>query len=121
MNNDKIVLGSLISGLGFGNCSTTLGHALSYVFSNEGYSHGHALAFTTLAAHKFNSSIFTHRFEKITKKLNFDPISLKLEFNLAAKQIFADKKHLDNNPVNVSHSDIVNLLENICQSNMSNQ
>jgi len=33
MNNEKIVLGSLVSGLGFGNCSTTLGHALSYVFS----------------------------------------------------------------------------------------
>ena len=31
--NEKIVLGSLISGLGFGNCSTTLGHALSYVYS----------------------------------------------------------------------------------------
>ena len=47
MDKEKIVMGSLISGLGFGNCSTTLGHALSYVFSNEGYSHGHALAFTT--------------------------------------------------------------------------
>ena len=44
---ELLPLGSLISGLGFGNCSTTLGHALSYVFSNEGYSHGHALAFTT--------------------------------------------------------------------------
>ena len=63
LNNDhkKIVLGSLYSGLGFGNCSTTLGHALSYVFSNEGYSHGHALAFTTSCAHKFNGSIFYKR------------------------------------------------------------
>ena len=26
--------GSMLSGMGFGNCSTTLGHALSYVFSN---------------------------------------------------------------------------------------
>ena len=33
MDKEKIVLGSLISGLGFGNASTTLGHALSYVFS----------------------------------------------------------------------------------------
>ena len=37
--------GSMLSGIGFGNCSTTLGHALSYVFSNEGvlmYSSPHA-------------------------------------------------------------------------------
>ena len=118
---ENLPMGSLITGLGFGNSSTTLGQALSYVFSNEGYSHGHALAFTTLAAHKFNSSIFTNRFEKITKKLKFDSISLKLKFDLAAKQILIDKKHLDNNPVNVSHDDIVNLLENICQNNISNQ
>ena len=48
MDHEKIVKGALVSGLGFGNCSTTLGHALSYVFSNEGYSHGHALSHTTL-------------------------------------------------------------------------
>ena len=58
MDKEKIVIGSLISGLGFGNCSTTLGHALSYVFSNEGYSHGHALAFTTTVSHEFNNSQF---------------------------------------------------------------
>lgn len=55
---DKIVMGSLIDGLGFGNASTTLGHALSYVYSNEGISHGHALAFTTTYAHEFNESKF---------------------------------------------------------------
>ena len=53
---DELPYGSLLTGLGFGNSSTTLGHALSYVFSNEGYSHGHALAFTTTIAHKFNKS-----------------------------------------------------------------
>ena len=39
-NYDKLVIGSLIDGLGFGNASTTLGHALSYVYSNEGIAHG---------------------------------------------------------------------------------
>ncbi|SVC53647.1 uncharacterized protein METZ01_LOCUS306501, partial [marine metagenome] len=77
MDKEKIVMGSLISGLGFGNCSTTLGHALSYVFSNEGISHGHALAFTTTMAHKFNRSQFYERFLKIVKKLNFQKIYLK--------------------------------------------
>ena len=44
--NDKPEMypyGSMLSGIGFGNCSTTLGHALSYVFSNEGVPHGYSL------------------------------------------------------------------------------
>ena len=76
---EKLALGSLITGLGFGNSSTTLGHALSYVYSNEGIMHGHALSFTTLVAHKFNNSIFYKRFESIVKKLNFKKISLNLD------------------------------------------
>ena len=95
MDKEKIVLGSLISGLGFGNCSTTLGHALSYVYSNEGYSHGHALAFTTLIAHKFNDSIFYKRFENIVKKLKFKKISLNLDLYQASEIILKDRKHLD--------------------------
>ena len=57
-NYEKLALGSLITGLGFGNSSTTLGHALSYVYSNEGIMHGHALAHTTSVAHGFNNSKF---------------------------------------------------------------
>ena len=113
MNKEKIVMGSLISGLGFGNCSTTLGHALSYVFSNEGYSHGHALAFTTSSAHKFNDSQFYNRFLKIVKKLNFQNIHLKQSVDKAADLILTDRKHLDNNPRKVSKNDIKFLLEEI--------
>jgi len=36
--------GSKITGMGFGNCSTTMGHALSFVFSNEGVAHGYSLS-----------------------------------------------------------------------------
>ena len=110
---EKIVLGSLLSGLGFGNCSTTLGHALSYVFSNEGFSHGHALAFTTTVAHKFNNSKFYLRFLDIVKKLDFKPIKLKTNFHDAADLILSDKKHIDNNPKLISHKDIISLLEKI--------
>mgnify|MGYP000395017426 FL=1 len=113
MDKEKIVLGSLISGLGFGNCSTTLGHALSYVFSNEGYSHGHALSFTTLYAHKFNNSKFYHRFANLVKKLNFSKINLKQNYAEAADLILTDRKHLDNNPKQVSRQDIISLLEKI--------
>ena len=113
MNKEKIVLGSLISGLGFGNCSTTLGHALSYVFSNEGYSHGHALAYTTSIAHEFNNSKFNLRFKKLVKKLNFSKIKLEQNFSNAAEIISNDKKHLDNNPKTVSKDDIIMLLKKI--------
>ena len=117
MDKEKIVLGSLISGLGFGNCSTTLGHALSYVFSNEGYSHGHALSFTTLYAHQFNNSKFYHRFSNLVKKLNFSKINLKQNYDEAADLILTDRKHLDNNPKQVSKQDIIDLLEKINTGN----
>jgi len=110
---ENIVLGSLYAGLGFGNCSTTLGHALSYVYSNEGYSHGHALAFTTSVAHLFNESIFYNRFLNIVKRLEFERINLKQNLDDAADLILTDKKHLDNNPKAVTKNDIMILLNKI--------
>jgi malonic semialdehyde reductase len=112
-NYEKIVIGSLIDGLGFGNSSTTLGHALSYVYSNEGISHGHALAFTTAIAHKFNDSKFHQRFQKIVKQLDFPKINLKESIDIAADTILLDRKHLDNNPVTVNKKQIINLLKQI--------
>ncbi len=110
---DLLPLGSLISGLGFGNSSTTLGHALSYVFSNEGFSHGHALAYTTQFAHEFNSSKFSSRFKKVVESLKFEKIYLKQNFEIASKLILSDKKHLDNNPLPVSEKNIIQILEKI--------
>lgn len=107
---DDLAYGSLYAGLGFGNTSTTLGHALSYVFSNEGFSHGHALAFTTAVAHKFNESKFYSRFIKIVKTLGFEKIHLKQDLKDAAELILSDRNHLDNNPKKVSKSDIIFLL-----------
>jgi len=118
MNKEKIVLGSLISGLGFGNSSTTLGHALSYVFSNEGYSHGHALAFTTTAAHFFNNSIFYSRFKKLVKKLDFESIFLKQDHDIASEIILKDRKHLDNNPIPIEKNNVIELLIKINQGEM---
>ena len=112
-NYNKIIFGTLLTGLGFGNASTTLGHALSYVFSNEGYSHGHALAFTTQIAHQFNKSIFYTRFKKIVDDLGFEKINLKSNLEDAAEIILKDKKHLDNNPKSVTKNDLINLLNQI--------
>ena len=121
INNDyeKIVFGSLLDGLGFGNSSTTLGHALSYVFSNEGYSHGHALSYTTTLAHEFNSSIFYERFLNIVKKLKFEKVSLKQKIDKASDLILTDRKHLDNNPKSVIKEDIIELLDKINHLNLS--
>ena len=115
LNNlpEKLAFGSLLTGLGFGNCSTTLGHALSYPFSNEGISHGHALAFTTSVAHNFNKSVFYDRFTRIVRKLDFLPIHLKQNIDDAAEIILKDRKHLDNNPREISKNDITVLLESI--------
>ena len=112
-NYKKLPYGSLLTGLGFGNSSTTLGHALSYVYSNEGISHGHALAFTTAVAHKFNNSVFYARFLKIVKKLNFPEISLRQNIEKAAELILLDRKHLDNNPRKISKEEIITLLQTI--------
>jgi succinate semialdehyde reductase len=70
--NDKHELlpyGAMLSGIGFGNSSTTLGHALSYVFSNEGVPHGYSLSSCTTVAHKFNKSQYYERFKKNMSKI----------------------------------------------------
>ena len=110
---EKLALGSLITGLGFGNSSTTLGHALSYVYSNEGIMHGHALAHTTSVAHGFNNSKFYERFKKIVKYLDFSEINLSQNLDDAAELILKDRKHLDNNPKTVSKTDLILLLKKI--------
>ncbi len=110
---ENLSYGSMISGLGFGNSSTTLGHALSYVYSNEGISHGHALAFTTLLSHKFNDSKFYLRYKKLVKYLKFESIYLQQNLDEAAEIILTDKKHLDFNPKNVTKDKIVEILEKI--------
>jgi len=112
-NYEKIVLGSLYDGLGFGNSSTTLGHALSYVYSNEGISHGHALAFTTTASHKFNKSKFYKRFLNIVRKLDFTEIYLKQNLEEASEIILTDRKHLDRNPTDITKKEIIQLLKKI--------
>ena len=61
--------GSMLSGMGFGNCSTTLGHALSYVLSNEGVAHGYSLSSCTTIAHKHNKSILYEKFKEVIEKI----------------------------------------------------
>jgi len=118
--NDKphlLPYGAMLSGIGFGNASTTLGHALSYVFSNEGVPHGYALSSCTTVAHKFNKSAYYERFKRISQKLKFEPLTLKQPFDKAAEVILPDRGHLDNNPIPVSKHDIIVCLDEIINKN----
>ena len=118
--NDKphlLPYGAMLSGIGFGNSSTTLGHALSYVFSNEGVAHGYALSSCTTVAHEFNKSEYYERFKKICQKLKFEPLVLKQPIDQAADIIMPDHGHLDNNPVPVTKENVIYCLEKITKSN----
>lgn len=110
--------GSMLSGIGFGNCSTTLGHALSYVFSNEGVPHGYSLSSCTTVAHKFNKSIFYDRFKEIVKKLGFEKLDLKAPVDVAAETVLTDRGHLDPNPIPVTKEDIMKCLNDIKTGNL---
>ena len=110
--------GSMLSGMGFGNCSTTLGHALSYVFSNEGVPHGYSLSSCTTVAHKHNKSIFYDRFKEIIEKMGFDKLELKADVEQAADVVMTDKGHLDPNPIPISKDDVVKCLNDIKAGNL---
>lgn len=109
--------GSMLSGMGFGNCSTTLGHALSYVFSNEGVPHGYSLSSCTTIAHKHNKSIFYDRFKECMEKLGFDKLQLKADVSEAADVVMTDRGHLDPNPVGIVKEDVVKCLNDINAGN----
>ena len=110
--------GSMLSGMGFGNCSTTLGHALSYVFSNEGIPHGYSLSSCTTVAHKFNKSEFYDRFKEVVEKLGFDKLPLKADVSEAADTVMTDRGHLDPNPIPIKKEDVIQCLEDIKAGNL---
>ncbi len=110
--------GSMLSGIGFGNCSTTLGHALSYVFSNEGVPHGYSLSSCTTVAHKHNKSKFYAKFKEVIDKLGFDKLELKADVSDAADTVMTDKGHLDPNPIPISKDDVIKCLEDIKSGNL---
>ena len=110
--------GSMLSGMGFGNCSTTLGHALSYVFSNEGVAHGYSLSSCTTIAHKHNKSIFYEKFKQVIEKLGFDKLQLKAPVDEAADVVMTDSGHLNPNPIPISKKDVVKCLHAINDGNL---
>lgn len=120
MNNkpENYPYGSMLSGIGFGNCSTTLGHALSYVFSNEGVPHGYSLSSCTTVAHKHNNSKFYAKFKEAIDKLGFDKLELKADVSSAADTVMTDTGHLDPNPIPISKDDVTKCLNDIKSGNL---
>ena len=115
---DQYPYGSMLSGMGFGNCSTTLGHALSYVFSNEGVPHGYSLSSCTTVAHRHNKSVFYDRFKECMEQLGFERLDLKADVSEAADVVMTDRGHLDPNPIPITKDDVVRCLEDIKSGNL---
>ena len=59
-------------------------------------------------------------FDSRVKKLDFEPIQLKLNLHDATDLILSDEKHIDNNPKLISQKDILLLLEEINLGNVLN-
>lgn len=111
---ENMALGSLMAGMAFGNSGTALAHALSYPFSNDGMPHGEAVAMVLPYALEFNG--FDPNITKDVKgiirdlKLGKD---VKWDISEMARTVLEDKRHLSNNPRDVTYKDIVGIYERI--------
>jgi alcohol dehydrogenase class IV len=108
----NLSLGSLVAGMAFGNSGTTLGHALSYPLSNRGMPHGEAVAMALPYALEFNGSdpAFAKQLRKLVRAIEFqwDP---SWDAHEMAAEVMEDKRHLGNNPVEVTFKDVLGIFE----------
>jgi alcohol dehydrogenase class IV len=108
----NLSLGSLIAGMAFGNSGTTLGHALSYPLSNRGIPHGEAVAMVLPYALEFNGSdpAFARKLRKFVRTIEFR-WDLRWDAHEMAAEVMEDKRHLGNNPVEVTFEDVLGIFE----------
>jgi len=108
----NLSLGSMMAGMAFGNSGTTLGHALSYPLSNRGVPHGEAVAMVLPYALEFNGSdpAFAKKLRKFVRtiELRWDP---RWDAHAMAAEVMEDKRHLGNNPVEVTFKDVLGIFE----------
>ena len=111
---ENMALGSLMAGMAFGNSGTALAHALSYPLSNEGIPHGEAVAMVLPYALEFNGFDVgvIKEVKEIIRELKLER-EIKGNIEEMAKVVMGDKKHLSNNPREVTYEDIVNIYEKI--------
>ena len=60
-----------------------------------------------------NKLKYYERFKKIVEKLKFSRIKLEQNYVEASELILSDRKHLDNNPLEITKNDIISLLKKI--------
>ncbi len=111
---ENMALGSLMAGMAFGNSGTALAHALSYPLSNEGITHGKAVAMVLPYALEFNGfdPKIINEVKEIIKGLKLVR-NVKWDIKEMARTVMEDKKHLSNNPRHVTYEDIVNIYEKV--------
>jgi len=110
----NMALGSLMAGLAFGNSGTALAHALSYPLSNEGIPHGEAVAMVLPYALEFNG-FDAGVIEEVKGIIRDLKLGRKIKGGIEemAKVVMDDKKHLSNNPREVTYDDIVNIYRQV--------
>jgi alcohol dehydrogenase class IV len=108
----NLSLGSMMAGMAFGNSGTTLGHALSYPLSNRGVPHGEAVAMVLPYALEFNGSdlAFAKKLRKFVRTIELQ-WDARWDANEMAAEVMEDKRHLGNNPVEVTFEDILGIFE----------
>jgi len=109
-----LAMGSLLSGMAFGNSGTTLCHALSYPLSNRGMSHGEAVAVMLPYAIGFNGyedgfdECLVARLSEMVSKVGIGA-SYDGDIEEMAKEVMEDERHLSNNPREVRFEDVVRI------------
>jgi alcohol dehydrogenase class IV len=113
----NVSLGSLMAGMAFGNSGTALCHALSYPLSNDGIPHGEAVAVTLPFALEFNG--FDSEVVADVRSLVAD-LGISVEFKTdiceMAAVVMEDKRHLSNNPREVTYDDVVGIFKRMQSS-----
>ena len=107
-------LASMMAGIAFGNSGTALAHALSYPLSNREVPHGEALAMVSPYTLEFNRTDPTLAGElaEMSENLNLK-WSTSWNIQEMAKEVMADKRHLENNPRQVTYQDILQILKKV--------
>ncbi len=107
-------LGSLLSGVAFGNSGTALAHALSYPLSNRGVPHGEAVAMVLPQALEFNQTDpnLARETTEIARKVELK-WNASWDIKEMTKEVMADQRHLANNPRQATYDDVFRMFEKI--------
>lgn len=111
---ERMALGSLMAGMAFGNSGTALAHALSYPLSNEGIPHGEAVAMVLPYVLEFNNfdAVVIKKVKGIIRDLKLGR-EVKGDIKEMASVVMEDKRHLSNNPRDVSYKDVLNIFRQV--------